>query len=201
MFLKLRQILYPVYNLGPGKRIALWTQGCSIHCPDCLNPETWNPEAGVSVNIMSLAILLMEISEGYDGITFSGGEPFDQYDALVYLASILKHSCKLNLLVYSGYTLEELSGAHPDLYFQEAFDYLIDGRFRSNSPSEDNIRGSANQRIYQFAAGEVLELPTLANGTALSVNLDTKAILSGIPKAGDVANLKELLAKRGLTWE
>lgn len=200
MYLNLRQILYPVHNLGHGKRIALWTQGCSINCPDCLNPETWNPEDGVQVSIMLLAVLLMEISEGYDGITFSGGEPFDQYDALVYLASILKRSCKLDLLVYSGYTLEELCRAHPDLYFQEAFDYLIDGQYMSNVPAEDNIRGSANQRIYQFSAGEVVELPTLANGIAWSVNLDTKAILSGIPKAGDVANLKELLAQRGIAW-
>ena len=62
MYLNLRQILYPVHNLGPGKRIALWTQGCSINCPDCLNPETWNPEDGVQVSIMLLAVLLMEIS-------------------------------------------------------------------------------------------------------------------------------------------
>ena len=81
----------------------------------------------MQVSIMLLAVLLMEISEDYDGITFSGGEPFDQYDALV-LASILKRSCKL-MLVYSGYTLEELCRAHPDLYFQEAFDYLIDGQY------------------------------------------------------------------------
>ena len=69
----------------------------------------------------------------------------------------------------------------------------------SSNAAEDNIRDLQTRGYitFRWRSGGIAYL---ANGIAWSVNLDTKAILSGIPKAGDVANLKELLAQRGIAW-
>ena len=84
---------------GPGMRFTLWVQGCSRRCKGCFNPQTWPLSgAGSYMSIKEIADLIPK--KGIEGITVSGGEPFDQADEL---EALLKeaHRRDLNTLVYT----------------------------------------------------------------------------------------------------
>ncbi len=103
MDLSLSRMHFPVTTLGPGRRIGIWLQGCSIRCPGCISADTWGP----GHRRLSLEQLLEQITPWLheaEGITISGGEPFDQFDALRSLLEGLRRLSELDILVYSGYS-------------------------------------------------------------------------------------------------
>src|SRR5690554_4064189 len=91
---------------GPGIRFVVFAQGCRHNCPGCHNPDTHSFTGGVSVPISKL---LEQISKNplLDGVTFSGGEPFEQAEPFGKLAIALKEK-GLNVITYTGYTFEEI---------------------------------------------------------------------------------------------
>ena len=92
---------------GPGFRFALFTQGCPHHCPGCHNPQTHNPEGGRQVSLLALMRQIWQSRAHIDGVTFSGGDPFCQPLPLYHLARWC-HRLGLDVMAYSGWTLEEL---------------------------------------------------------------------------------------------
>ena len=139
---------------GPGLRYVIFTQGCHHNCEGCQNPQTHDPNGG---SFIDLDEIFTEFTSStiYEGITFSGGEPFLQADILADLAIKIKSdtSCPHNIICYTGYTWEEIQSIIAKGVFDYArllynIDYLIDGRFDKNNVSLDcNWRGSTNQRI------------------------------------------------------
>lgn len=135
---------------GPGIRMTIFTQGCPHHCEGCHNPQTHDFDGGY---ISHQENLLKAIDENpiLQGVTFSGGEPFMQPEALAELAAEI-HKRGLNVLTYTGFTFEELLESF-DKYPQrkkllEQTDYLIDGKFVMSLKTLDSkYRGSSNQRI------------------------------------------------------
>ena len=133
---------------GPGFRFVVFVQGCPHHCEGCHNPQSHDFAGG---SLCETDTLLAEIQKNplLSGVTFSGGEPFCQPGPLVQLGTEVK-KLGLNLIVYSGYTYEELNGMdNPDVHaLLELSDYLIDGKFLLE---QRNLllryRGSDNQRI------------------------------------------------------
>jgi anaerobic ribonucleoside-triphosphate reductase activating protein len=91
---------------GPGIRFVVFAQGCPHHCPGCHNPETWDPEAGKLVEVEEILSMIAG-ARLLKGVTFSGGEPFLQAEALSELARGIK-KLGLDLMVYTGYEYEEL---------------------------------------------------------------------------------------------
>lgn len=149
---------------GPGIRLALFVQGCLHRCPGCHNQAAQDPAGGIE---MSAAEILEQVraarARGIDGVTLSGGEPFDQAAALASLAEEI-NGLGLNLVLYSGYTFEELlrmsrgdSGVRRLL---EAGTILVDGPFiEAERDLTLPYRGSKNQRL--------LDLPrSLAQGAS-----------------------------------
>ena len=91
---------------GEGIRYTIFVQGCPHGCPGCHNPQTHDFQGG---KLVDAAVLLKEIASDplLDGVTFSGGEPFCQAAALAALGKQV-HDLGLNLVTYTGYTLEQL---------------------------------------------------------------------------------------------
>src|SRR5215210_3434773 len=89
---------------GPGKRFAIWFQGCPLRCPGCCNPEFLPFEGGESRTIKSMAnaVERSRESEGIEGITLLGGEPFAHAEAAAELARIIKGR-SLSVMVFSGF--------------------------------------------------------------------------------------------------
>lgn len=93
---------------GAGIRYVIFVQGCPHHCPGCHNPKTHPFKGGAPADIPAI---LAEIKENplLKGVTFSGGEPFCQAEELVELAKKIRSELpRLDITVYSGYTLEQL---------------------------------------------------------------------------------------------
>lgn len=138
---------------GPGIRYVIFTQGCYHKCEGCQNPQTHNPNEGKLIDINEILDEILG-STMIEGVTFSGGEPFLQADALAELAVRIKRVDKsLSIICYTGYTYEELtkiieSGVLSYFKLLSNVDYLIDGRFEQDKASLNcNWRGSTNQRI------------------------------------------------------
>src|SRR6266545_7596698 len=87
---------------GPGTRFAIWFQGCSLGCPGCFNPATHPAAAGQRVRVGELVDRVLAERHAIEGVTVSGGEPFEQPEALLALAQSLRpHG--LSVLVFSGF--------------------------------------------------------------------------------------------------
>ena len=135
---------------GPGFRFALFTQGCSHNCEGCHNPQTHDFNGGTEMTVDEIVKKLLS-NPLTDGITFSGGEPFEQASDCAEIAKIAREN-GLNVWAYSGYTFEQLleksktdSGIARLL---ELTDVLVDGPFVISEKSYDvSWRGSRNQRL------------------------------------------------------
>lgn len=135
---------------GPGVRLSVYFQGCSHYCPGCHNPETHDPESGYEITVAGLTDIL-DSCRFLDGVTLSGGEPFEQVSAASALAREVV-SRSLNLVLYSGYTFEQLlatSYSDPDtnILLNSAY-LLVDGPY-IHAEQDYNLayRGSRNQRL------------------------------------------------------
>lgn len=135
---------------GEGIRSVIWFQGCSHNCYMCHNPETHDFNGGFLTNIEEVKEQIREL-EFQNGVTFSGGDPMFQPEALYELAKCC-HECGLNVWCYTGFTFEkliEMSKLKP--IYKEVLgeiDVLVDGKFELEKKSFDvKFRGSTNQRI------------------------------------------------------
>jgi anaerobic ribonucleoside-triphosphate reductase activating protein len=134
---------------GPGIRMVLFAQGCKHNCDGCHNPETHSFTGGKLYNI-DYIIDRVKKNPLLDGLTFSGGEPFEQAEAFSELAVKAKN-IGLNVMSYTGYTFEHLlenNNIAGCSVLLNNTDILVDGRF---DKTQRNIllkfRGSENQRV------------------------------------------------------
>lgn len=155
MILRLRMshLAYPVTALGPGRRLALWVAGCPLRCPDCITPELQPTSAGESIPIARLSARILGLSMHLQGITLTGGEPFAQADALAELwARLAQARPEWNLLVFSGYRLDELrSPGGSSAALLACTDILIDGPYRRTRQIAHPLRASSNQHIHYLS--------------------------------------------------
>ena len=140
---------------GPGFRYVIFTQGCPHHCPGCHNPQTHDFAGG---KLADIPAILAEVQSDplLQGVTFSGGEPFCQPAPLCAIARAVKGMGK-DLVVYSGYTLEQLLEWGKEdpavLELLRLCDTLIDGPYiEAQRDLTLRYRGSANQRVIDLRA-------------------------------------------------
>ncbi|MEG2348350.1 MAG: anaerobic ribonucleoside-triphosphate reductase activating protein [Clostridia bacterium] len=134
---------------GPGIRYVVFTQGCPHNCLGCHNPETHDIQGGKLVSIDKIA---EDINNNplLKGVTISGGEPFMQAENVSNLIGKVNRD-KLDVIVYSGYTFEDLiKKSDINNNFMDLInntDVLIDGKFEEELKSQKlKFRGSLNQR-------------------------------------------------------
>jgi len=132
---------------GPGLRFTLFVQGCSHHCKGCHNPQTHDPNGGRECSEQEI-IEAMLSNPLTDGLTLSGGEPFDQAESCAVIAKAAKEA-GLSVWAYTGYTLEQLLQRRDELL--KYVDVLVDGPFMLEQRSLAlKWRGSRNQRIIEM---------------------------------------------------
>ncbi len=188
---QLNKIQYPVYNLGEGKRIGIWIQGCNLGCKGCVNQTLWNRRGGKSIPVIDVFNWVVSIKNDFDGITISGGEPFQQYEQLVSFLHLIKTKTSLNVHCFTGYYLHELVELYPDKLFLKYIDRLVDGRYIQEQHDNSNMKGSANQTIYKFANGVPLIDNEIKPSKKWSVKVDNnnEIYMAGIPKQNELKNL------------
>lgn len=204
MTLALSRAHFPIRTLGPGARLGIWFQGCSIRCPGCISMDTWDGKQGATSVDALLESIAPWVAEA-EGITISGGEPFDQERALHSLLLRLRELSSVDVFVYSGHPWEYLAPlVGPGGRFEGLLDALMTDPFLTEAPQTRALRGSDNQRLHflsplgkeRFQAYE----RDLAPGEAaldLMAGEDGDVWMAGIPRRGDLRKLSAYLGTGG----
>ena len=134
---------------GPGLRSVCWVRGCSLHCPGCINPETWDRDGGFEIDWAELADDIVENSVlGTEGVTISGGEPLDQPASLYGLLSELRYMRpKWSVGIFSGYTQAEAAEIPEWPLIRATLDFAVLGRYDRTQPCNKPLVSSANQEL------------------------------------------------------
>ncbi|MCE4062690.1 radical SAM protein [Pandoraea sputorum] len=201
MNIRLSRLHFPVTSLGPGRRIGIWFQGCSIRCPGCISADTWTMTGGESTVGRVLEQIRIWLPQA-DGFTISGGEPFDQPDALVALVCALQEASSADVLVYSGHSFEALAGTLERV--NGAIDALVTDPFEIDVPHTRPLRGSDNQRLHILTErGRALysqyerELTESDKSLDVMFDEDGSVWFAGIPNRDDFQRLRDLLTDQG----
>ena len=203
---------FPVTVLGPGERLGIWLQGCSIRCKGCVSQDTWAADPGREMTVAQLMTWCAKVTGGvFDGVTISGGEPFDQPAALADLLDAFIHwrerdGLEFDLLCYSGYPYAQLQRKHGRIL--RRLDALIPEPYVDALDSTQVWRGSANQTLqllsqrgqaryadYQHAAAD-----TAHKRMQLQVDRDGRAWYIGIPARGDMQALEQQCQAQGVQF-
>ena len=133
---------------GPGIRNVVWFQGCTLDCPGCFNPLTHDPLQGEMISAGRLCDNLLDPSSPCDGITISGGEPFQQASALLSLLKLLRGMNAPPILVFSGFTESALRKNKLFSSCLKHIDALICGPYRHRlPPAYERFCSSRNQKL------------------------------------------------------
>ena len=142
--IKLHKIIYGTTVEGPGNRIAIWLQGCSIRCKGCINKALQDPEGGEEVSTEALGNAILK--SGISKISILGGEPLDQVEGLMSLVHYIKvRNNGISIILFTGYEkakAKELLGIG-----WPAFDIIIAGPYDASKPDSRKWIGSTNQEI------------------------------------------------------
>ena len=148
---------YDIAN-GEGVRVSLFVSGCTHHCKNCFNPETWSFEYGKPFTKETEDYIIECLSPDYiDGLSLLGGEPFEPQNQEVLLPFLRKVKNELpnkNIWCYTGYLFDRelLSESRARCEFTDEMlsliDVLVDGEFvQALHDISLAFRGSSNQRI------------------------------------------------------
>jgi anaerobic ribonucleoside-triphosphate reductase activating protein len=209
MRIRINRVHYPVVVLGYGRRAGIWTQGCGIGCEGCVSRDTWDPDPATEVGVSDVLDWCAALPDDVDGVTISGGEPFDQPEAFLALLDALHtwragRSRPIDLLAYSGRSPAVLRARFAEHLAR--LDAVIPGRFVAAQAPGNRWRGSANQELIPLTPlGHErydAEVERPAGRTHLQLGTDGDRVYHiGVPAPGDLAALEAALARRGLTYE
>ena len=142
---------------GPGCRIVLFVSGCTHHCKECFQPETWNFNYGQPFTQETADEILHLLVPSYiAGLTLLGGEPFEPQNQPALLDLVRQVRAKYphkSIWSFSGYTYEQITSwtLGPRAITEEflsLLDVLVDGEFVVELKNLNlRFRGSSNQRI------------------------------------------------------
>ena len=150
MTLRVHMTERSVSELGFGRRFVIWCQGCCKGCPGCVAQEAQPLDGGREVETAALAWeIILALRSGYcKGLTISGGEPTLQCGALCDLLDRVSAKTDTGVVLYSGYTYEELKKRPDAAALLSRCDVLIDGEYISAKDDGMALRGSSNQRVF-----------------------------------------------------
>ena len=186
--LQLAQRIVGTEAEGPGRRAALWVQGCSLRCPGCCNPELFTPHGGTAVDVEALARELLA-DRTLEGISLLGGEPTEQAEGCAALAAAVQRG-GLSVMLYTGYTLAELrarGSPHVDALLAHT-DLLVDGRYERDQ--HDTTRrwiGSRNQTLHFLTSRYRADDPRFQAPNTIELRLDRGGVtVNGWPRESDL---------------
>ena len=209
--IRVSRIHHPLTALGPGRRLGIWLQGCSLHCNGCISRDTWDPIAADRMNVDDLVtecVSILAKDATLSGLTVSGGEPFEQDAALHELlagvrAATTSRELAVDILVYSGLSWSRLQREHQQVL--GLVDAVIPEPFVARHAPGARWRGSANQslRLLTSLGRERFAPDSVAgeDGGSLPFQVvveDGRMWTVGVPRPDDLDRLVELARRRGV---
>jgi anaerobic ribonucleoside-triphosphate reductase activating protein len=151
MKVRLAGVIETSINNGEGIRKVIFAQGCKHHCKGCFNPDTHDFNGGYECDTEKI---IERINNDYmiDGVTFSGGDPFEQAEAFAHIAKNINKD--LTIWCYTGYTLQQIIDNIDRPGWKELItniDVLVDGKFEEDKKDRNlKYKGSSNQNIIEL---------------------------------------------------
>lgn len=164
---------------GPGVRFVVWFQGCSLGCPGCFNPATHAGDAGRAATVGDI-VDAIAAAPGIEGVTISGGEPFEQLVALRDLVRAIRAGTGHSILVFSGFTRAEIEAMAEGRDVLDHIDVLIDGRYVDRRRVGRELRGSANQIVHLLSDRYTAEAVAATPETEIEIRSDGSIVLTGV---------------------
>jgi anaerobic ribonucleoside-triphosphate reductase activating protein len=186
--LQVAQIVPATEAEGPGRRFAIWLQGCPLRCAGCCNPEMLPLAGGRPLAVDALVAEIRRVHEyvPLEGVTLLGGEPFAQARAAAALAGQVQR-LQLSVMVFSGYTLAELRelGDESASRLLACTDILVDGPYlRDQRELRRRWIGSANQQVHFLTNRCRADDPRWLLPNTLEIRLEDGAlVVNGFPAA------------------
>lgn len=177
--LRLNEIVPLTYANGPGARACIWVQGCSLACPGCFNPQTHDFSLGSIRSVQSIVDELTAISE-IEGVTISGGEPFQQAESLLALLKLLRLESELSTIIFSGFEKGELERMAGFDEIKEHVDAIIAGRYLQQKRLASGLLGSTNQEILLYSDRYSLDDFRNIPASEVIINADGSITVSGV---------------------
>lgn len=197
-------------SLGYGRRFGIWMQGCDLACAGCCSRDTWRTGSRHEVEWNFFAPMLEVALRGraLDGVTISGGEPFQQREALAALVREIREieariGAEWDVMLYTGYAFEAVSGEFEIL---DRVDLVVAGPYDAALPMEA-LRGSSNQTLHRLSErARTRYSDAWLAGPGMAASMDVAMpgndlIIAGIAARGDYAQFEEALAARGVTFK
>ena len=133
---------------GPGVRVSIFMQGCSFHCKNCFNQETWDFEGGQDFTEDTInKVLELSDKKEVKGLSILGGEPMHptNIEGTTKLAKAFKEKYpEKNIWAWSGFKYEDIKDNDVFNYI----DVLVDGQYKDELHDPTlKWRGSSNQRV------------------------------------------------------
>lgn len=133
---------------GPGARAVIWVQGCSVGCAGCFNPGTHPFTGGALVATEDLFARIVSLAPAIEGITISGGEPLQQRPAVLDLLARVRRETSLSVILFTGFTWEEVTAMPEGGRLLASVDVLVAGRYVEARRLASALRGSANKTVH-----------------------------------------------------
>lgn len=205
MLLHLSRLHFPITTLGPGRRIGIWFQGCTLGCPGCVSADTWDRGKGQTTVARVLEAIAPWLLTA-DGVTISGGEPLQQAAALESLLLGIRAATgsDFDVLVYSGFPWEKIAARV--IGWNGLADALIAGPFEQSAAQTLAWRGSDNQTLHPLTPLGIekyspwVSAKRDAAGRALDLYFHENEVwMAGIPDSDTLKTIRAELTAEGFS--
>lgn len=205
--IRLSRVMAPVRTLGPGRRVAVWVQGCTLACPGCASADTWDPAAGVGTEVDSLVAELAAtvVAQDLDGLVITGGEPLQQHEAVLAVIDGLTEVLgerRGDVVLFTGYAASAARRLAPTLLDRCAV--VVAGPYRAPHSGDEPLVATDNQQVL-FASAEAERRfrrwqQSLEARLEMTVD-DNDLFLVGVPRQGDLRAFVDEMSRRGVTFD
>ena len=193
MKLRVFNILKNTKVEGPGRRYCIWVQGCSRHCKGCQAVHTWSHRGGKLLEVSDVISDIL-VQKNIEGVTFLGGEPFEQAEALGEIAEVVKKA-GLSVLCFTGGLIEDLRLKPLNKKLLDNIDLLIDGEFMLDKVDYSRPWcGSSNQR-YHFLTDRYNEgiFEKYKNKVELNISKNGTVFMNGMGNFEEIQQKIDLM--------
>jgi anaerobic ribonucleoside-triphosphate reductase activating protein len=184
--------------LGPGTRCVIWFQGCSLSCQGCI-AASMNAAPPLFLTTPGLLADWCLSLDGVDGVTLSGGDPFDQpLEPLAEFMETIRLRSQLSVLAYTGRTLDRLNLSSDPAVKRclDAIDILVDGLYVESLNDGQGWRGSSNQIVHALGprSAGAADGAVAQRRVELTVSAEGRVAFTGIPRRGHGRSIAQRLA-------
>jgi anaerobic ribonucleoside-triphosphate reductase activating protein len=192
---RVHAVLPHSYANGPGARFVIWTQGCTLACPGCFNPETHPEDLGeprAPGELASQAAATPDI----EGVTLTGGEPLQQPGAVEEFCQRIKTTSSLGVVILTGFTRREITHDSARSRAVRHADMVIAGRYNASRRLGTGLRGSDNKeywaRTARYQPGDFASIPDVEFIVAPDGTLTVTGMpVTGLPGLSSVTWLRD----------